>query len=190
MIEQLNLNCHSSDETLILAAGRGDTRAFSEVVRRHQQWAWQIAHRFCGDEHEAADIVQEAFLNVFAASGRYKSQAKFRTYFYRIITHICIDKARKKSPDFMANIPEFTEKGKSAAEFMEHEETARTVRKALDGLCPAQRLAVIFRYYEELSYKEIAAVLSTTPKAVEGLLTRARQHLKTSLVSKIYFEGD
>lgn len=180
----MNLNCCSSDEALILATGRGDTDAFAEVVRRHQQWAWRIAHRFCADEQESADIVQDAFLKIFAASGRYRSNAKFKTYFYRVITRICMDRARKKHPCFMEKIPESIEKGKSAVEFMEREETAQMVRKALDGLCPAQRLAVIFRYYEELSYKEIATALSTTPKAVEGLLTRARQHLKNALASK------
>ena len=181
IVNRLNLKGCSSDESLLLAAGRGDSRAFAEVVRRHQQWAWRIAHRFCGDGQEAADIVQEAFLRILAASGRYRSTARFRTYFHRVITHLCMDRARKKHPCFMETVPESPEGGTCAVETMVQEETALMVRRALDSLTPGQRMAVVLRYYEELPYKEIARALDTTPKAVEGLLARARQHLKSAL---------
>jgi len=177
----LNLKGCSSDESLLLATGRGDSRAFAEVVRRHQQWAWRIAHRFCGDSQEAADIVQEAFLKILAASDRYRSTARFKTYFHRVITRLCIDRAQKKHPCFMETVPESPEKEGGAVETIVREERALIVRKALDGLPPVQRMAVIFRYYEDLPYKEIADALDTTPKAVEGLLARARQQLKSNL---------
>ena len=184
IVNQLNFNGCSSDESLLLATGRGDSRAFAEVVRRHQQWAWRIAHRFCGDSQEAADIVQEAFLKILAASDRYRSTARFKTYFHRVITRLCMDKAQKKRPCFMETLPESPAEEGAAVDTMVRQETARMVRKALDSLPPAQRMAVIFRYYEDLPYKEIADALDTTPKAVEGLLARARQHLKSVFKGK------
>ena len=60
-----------SDELLLRAAGRGDLASFSQIVERHQTWAWRVAHRFTGNEEDASDIVQEAFLRLLDASGRY-----------------------------------------------------------------------------------------------------------------------
>jgi RNA polymerase sigma-70 factor (ECF subfamily) len=70
---------------------------------------------------------------------------------------------------------------------MMQQETAITVRAALDGLPPNQRLAIVFRYYENLGYKEIASALETTTKAVERLLARGRERLRDVLGSKENF---
>ena len=126
-------------------------------------------------------MVQEAFLRILTAAGRYRSTAKFKTYFYRVITRLCMDRAKKKQPCFMETIPEFPDIGAGAVESIMQEETALLIRAALDGLSSGQRMAVVLRYYEGLPYKEIALSLDTTPKAVERLLSRARQHLKSSL---------
>ena len=84
-----------SDENLVRAAGKGELEAFGEIVRRHQNWAWGIAHRITGNEHDASDTVQGAFLRLLKASNRYRATAGFRTYFYRIITRLCLDRAKK-----------------------------------------------------------------------------------------------
>jgi len=86
------------DEFLMQATGKGDLEAFEEIVQRHHSWAWRITYRFLGDEPEAADIVQEAFLRLLDASRRYRPTAKFRTYFYRIITRLCLDRSKKRHP--------------------------------------------------------------------------------------------
>jgi RNA polymerase sigma-70 factor (ECF subfamily) len=93
-------DCPDSDEFLLQAIGRGDLAAFSRIVERHQTWAWRVAHRFTGNEEDASDIVQEAFLRLLDASARYRPTAKFRTYFYQIISRLCLDQARKSTPCF------------------------------------------------------------------------------------------
>ncbi len=173
-----------SDEALVQAAGKGDLEAFTEIVSRHQDWAWRIAHRFIGDKNEAADIVQDAFLRLWNASGRYRPTARFRTYFYRIITRICMDRAKKKNPLFVETIPDSPDPDPGAADAIMRQETAAAVRIALDFLPPKQRMAIVFRYYEELSYKDIASALETTPKAVERLLARAREGLRSKFGDK------
>lgn len=65
---------------------QADVASFSHLVDLHQTWAWRVAYRFTGNEEDASDIIQDAFLNLFEASGRYRPTAKFRTYFYRIIS--------------------------------------------------------------------------------------------------------
>lgn len=183
-VNLFNSNTLPSDEALVLATGQGDLQAFAEVVRRHQQWAWQIALRFLGDEYEAADVVQDGFLRVLAAAKRYQPTAKFRTYFYGVITRLCMDRAKKKQPCFMETIPESQDVGTGAMDTLIQEETARCVRRSLDQLPPCQRMAIVLRYYEDLSYKEIALALDTTPKSVERLLSRARKGLKSCLGEK------
>jgi RNA polymerase sigma-70 factor (ECF subfamily) len=87
----------TADEALLQATGRGDLTAFAELVNRHQAWAWRIAWRFLGEAQNAEDLVQEAFLRLHRAAARYERRAAFRMYFYRIITRLCLDRARKIS---------------------------------------------------------------------------------------------
>jgi len=166
------------------ATAKGDLKAFEEIIRRHQTWAWRIAYRFLGDEDEATDIVQEAFLRLLNASHRYRPKAKFRTYFYQIITRLCLDVTKKKKPLYVKDVPETPDPNPHISEQIIHDETAAAVRAALHGLPPNQRIAIIYRYYENMNYEEIASALETTPKAVERLLARGRHRLRTILNEK------
>lgn len=174
----------ATDESLLQAAGRGDLKAFEEIVRRHQTWAWQVAYRFFGREEQAADVVQEAFIRLLQASGRYQPTAKFRTYFYRIISRLCLDQTKKKKPVNPEEMTDLPDQAPGAAEELLRKETAAAVRAALDTLAPNQRLAIVLRYYEDLNYQEIAAALETTTKAVERLLARGRKHLRSLLKNR------
>ncbi len=176
-----------SDESLLQATGKGDLKAFEEIVRRHQTWAWRIAYRFLGDEEAAADLTQEAFLRLLDASSRYRPTAKLTTYFYQIITRLCLDRAKKKQPLYMNEAPETPDPHLEPAEAMIRKEAAVAVRAALDALPPSQRMTIVLRYYEELNYEEIASALETTPKAVERLLARGRDRLRSILGSRNNF---
>jgi RNA polymerase sigma-70 factor, ECF subfamily len=177
--EEVNrLPSMSSDESLMLATGQGDLDAFAEIVRRHQTWAWRVAYRFLGRKEDAADVVQDAFIRLLDASGRYRPSATLTTYLYQIITRLCLDRAKKKQPLSAETVPDLPDPRPGAAETIIREETAATVRAALDVLPPNQRMAIILRYYEELNYEDIAAALATTPKAVERLLARGRNCLR------------
>lgn len=173
-----------SDESLMQATANGDLNAFEEIVKRHQSWAWRTAFRFLGDKDESADMVQEAFLRLLDASHRYKPKAKFRTYFYQIITRLCLDVTKKKKPRYMKDVPETPDSHSDISEQIIHDETAASVRTALHALPFNQRIAIISHYYENMNYHEIASILETTPKAVERLLARGRHRLRTILKDK------
>jgi len=165
----------------MLAVAQGDMDAFEGLVRRKQTWAWGIAYRFLGDRHEAEDVVQDAFLRLLEAADRYQPTSSFNTYFYRIISRVCLDRAKKKRPRCLGAVPDVFDSRPDALGAMEKQQSAEAVRAALDVLPPQQRLAVVLRYYEGLSYQDIASVLETTPKAVERLLARGRDHLQATL---------
>lgn len=170
-----------SDELLLQATGKGDLKAFEKIVERHHAWVWRIACRFLGHEEEAADVAQEAFIRLMVASNRYQPTAAFKTYFYQIVTRLCLDHSKKKKPLVLEKIPDIPDCRLSAPDALIVHEKNIAVRAAVNALPANQRMAIVLRYFEDLNYKEIASALGTTPKAVERLLARGRKRLKTVL---------
>ncbi len=170
-----------SDEDLMLAVGENNLEAFEELVCRHQTWAWGIAYRFLGHKEESEDVVQDAFLRLLEAAGRYQPTCSFKTYFHRIISRLCLDRAKKRQPRYLDTIPDVSGSELDAPGEMEKAQEADAVRGALDALSPQQRMAVVLRYYEGLSYQDIASALEATPKAVERLLAHGRDRLQAIL---------
>jgi len=169
------------DVELMLAVGRGDLSAFNEIVQRHQSTAWRVAYRFLGDSAEAEDIAQEAFLRILTAAPRYRPTASFSTYLYRIVSRLCIDNARKKRPLCIDTLPERVDCSPDPATTLDLKNRDAQISKTLEALPSRQRMTVILKYYEDLSYADITRAMGTTTKAVERMLGRARKTLKSSL---------
>lgn len=163
------------------AVAGGDLDAFNELVVRYQGFAWKMAYRFLGDAMEAEDVAQESFLKILEAAQRYRPTATFRTYFYRILIHLCIDRTRKKRLTCIDDVPEAPDPSPGPTESLIEKERRAEVREGLDALPPNQKAAMMLRHYDGLSYAEIAQVLGVTPKAVEGLISRAGASLQVSL---------
>ena len=173
--------CVPSDEELMLAVGGGDLAAFEQLVTRHQRSAWNAAYRFLGNTADAEDVAQEAFLRVLDSANRYRPTAAFRTYLYRIVARLCFDFSRRKRLRRHGQLSDVAENRPSPEDAAVVGELAAAVAGAIDTLPPAQKMAVILRYYEGLGYREIAVALSTTVKGAERLLARARAALKDRL---------
>ena len=170
-----------SDEELMQSAGRGDLAAFAQVVLRHQQEAWSAAYRFLGDAAEAEDVAQEAFLKILEAARRYRPTASFRTYLYRVVTNLCIDRAERKRPLLPGNLPDTASHTPSPADVLDAQERQEAVRAALETIPPKQKAAIVLRHFEGLRILEIASIMEITPKAAERLLARARSALEARL---------
>jgi RNA polymerase sigma-70 factor, ECF subfamily len=173
----------ATDHKLMAAVAQGDEEAFEEIVLRHQETVWKVAYRFLGDRMEAEDVAQEAFLRVLEASGRYRAKTSFRTYLYRIVTHLCIDRSRKRRPIMVADLPDISDPSLDPVQDLIGREQRMAIQGALDSLPPNQKAALILKHYQGLSYAEIATVLGITTKAVEGLIGRAKTTLQTSSLS-------
>jgi len=171
----------TNDEELMLAVADGDLDAFGELVRRHQRSVWNTAWRLLRDATEAEDAAQDAFLRILDAAPRYRPTAAFRTYLNRVVTRLCLDRLAKKHPTFTDRLPVVMSDGPGPADGILQEETAVAVRRALDTLPPRQRVALVLRHYEDLSYLEIAQSMDTSVKSVERLLAHGRKTLQGRL---------
>jgi RNA polymerase sigma-70 factor (ECF subfamily) len=170
-----------SDEILMQAVARGELAAFEQLVLRHQQPAWRTAYRMLGCRQTAEDVAQEAFLRVFQAADRYQPAASFRTYLYRIVVRLCLDCLRKRRAVTTDDLTQIVESHACPEQEAARGERARVVQSALNHLPAKQRLAIVLRYFEGLSGREIAAAMETSVKAVERLLARGRAALEKRL---------
>jgi RNA polymerase sigma-70 factor, ECF subfamily len=168
-----------SDESLMVRAGTGDLAAFEELVIRSQSAAWALAYHYSADPVEAEDIVQEAFLKLLKSAPRYQPTAGFRTYFSRIVVRLCLDYRSKKRPIYLESLPESIEAGNNPESLLQKKETASEINRALLNLPPNQRMAFVLRYIEEMNYSQISETMGISLKAVDSLLQRGRQALRS-----------
>ena len=169
------------DGQLMLRAAAGDMDAFEALVERHQQVALNVAFRFLGDRTLAEDAVQEAFLRLLASASRYQPTAAFRTYLYTVVWHICVDVYRKRRPESLEALPAQEDPGPGPVQAAVESERAELVREAVQELPPRQRMALVLKHFEGMSYDEIGAALDCSPTAVDALLIRAKRRLAEKL---------
>ncbi len=188
----------SNEEDLMLMAkiANGDERAFEQLVAKHQQAVIGTIGKMTNHSPETEDIAQQVFLRLWKAASRYKPKAKFTTYLFTITRNLVFNDTRKKTRrrelsidtdeqnwhDSIADPSSSSRPDQSLAE----DELRLQVDKAVADLPETQRLAVILRRYEQMSYEEIAEVLETSVSAVKSQLFRARKSLRDSL--KAYLE--
>ena len=164
----------ASDEDLLVAAGLGAVEAFAELVRRHNAAAYRTAYRFLGDSEDARDIAQETFLHLLRAAAAYTPRAPFRSFFYRILSNLCADHRKRRRPVAVAELPDPPSQAPGPADAFAASEREEAVRRSLQALPERQRMAVVLRYYEGLSYADMARALETSEKGAERLLARGR----------------
>ena len=169
------------DALLMARTAAGDSGAFEELVIRNQSDAWALAVHYLGNAAEAEDVVQEAFLRLLQAAPRYKPTAGFRTYFSRIVVRLCLDFRAKLRPIYGEALPDSADAARDPEASFRDQETAGKLRRAVETLPPAQRMALLLRDLEGFTYSEIAETMSTSTKAVDSLLQRARRALRVRL---------
>lgn len=182
-VESLSITDDKPSNTeLMTRLAEGDMAALGDIVSRHQDRVLSLSYRVLGDWHRAEDVAQEAFLRVHRAAKRYRPEAKFTTWLYRIVVNLCLDEQRKRAraaSSLENTAPEIL--AESNANAAEKEEIAELVKAAVNELPERQRLAVILHRYDGLSHGEISEVMGWTKSAVESLLVRAYANLRGKL---------
>jgi RNA polymerase sigma-70 factor (ECF subfamily) len=172
MTEQL------SDEMLMERVAAGDERAFRLLARRHLQAGLGLARRVSGSAADAEEVVQEALLRVWVHAPRWTPRAAFRTWFYRILVNLCLDRRRRPHWTALAEAGERASSEPAALDRIVEDERHQALAAAVNRLPARQRTAVLLTYFEDLSNAETAAVMGVSVAAVEALLTRAKRSLR------------
>lgn len=166
-----------SDAELLRATAAGDRDAFRTLVDRYERRAYFAAYHLLGDEEEARDVVQEAFVRVYRSMDKFDERRSFYTWFYRIVTNLAIDHLRhlrltkKVSGE---DVTENLEGGAPPSSSAESAETRNRVRRVLDTLPPKFKAVMVLRELHGLSCKEIASILGSTHATVRWRMHRAR----------------
>lgn len=173
----------------------GDADAFRELVEKHQHRVVGTIAKMLGDGRDAEDLAQNVFIRVWNSAARYEPRAKFTTWLYTITRNLVFneirrrDRARSDSLDARIESSGDTFVDSSTAradESMLREELEAAIQSAMDALSPSQRMAIVLRRFEELSYEEIAAVMELSVSSVKSLLFRARNDLKEHLAPYLH----
>lgn len=180
----------SLDHALMERIGAGDHVAFRHLVERHQNAVIGTVAKMLGNPSEAEDISQQVFLRIWRNAKRYRPDAKFTTYLFTITRNLVFNETRRKGRKKEVSSDEREENSNHLieespdrqpdAELLQAELQA-AVDAAIASLPESQRMAVVLRRYEQLSYEEIAEVLGLSVSAVKSLLFRARTALRESL---------
>jgi RNA polymerase sigma-70 factor, ECF subfamily len=189
----------TTNEDLMGRIGLGNKHAFEVLIHRHQRSVLNFIFRFMGNRSDAEDLTQEVFLRIWKAAGTYKSEAKFTTWLYRITTNLCLNKQhairirrlfakshaqeqRWDSKDAFS-IGENTESKTPEDHLIDSEQSAHLLN-AIHTLPTSQRIAIVLKIYDEMSYQEISQIMDRSISAVDSLLIRAKKNLRRKLTAK------
>lgn len=182
-----------SDEELCRRIGERDTQAFESMLERHQARAYRLALSMLGNEADAHDISQEAFIRLHDAAHRFDGRSKFTTWFYRIVVNLCIDHQRRNKwwrrvvsltgpedeTDTAPIDPPSPEPGPELQAV--RAQNIGKVRTALNGLSQSQRAALLLQVQEGMTSREIAAILNCSENTARVHVHRAIAQLKKTL---------
>jgi len=170
-----------SDEALMARIGRGDEAAFRALSRRHLASVVALARHIVRNSADAEDIAQEAMLRVWTHAPRWQPLASFRTWLTRIVVNLCLDRKRRATPLPLDVAGDPADNTPGVEQQLEASEADRRVNAAIDALPPRQRAAIALTYRDGLSNAEAAEALGTSVSALETLLVRAKQKLRSEL---------
>jgi RNA polymerase sigma-70 factor (ECF subfamily) len=181
-----------NEAALVRRARNGDDAAFEALVSEYQNFVYNLAYRVVGNEQEAEDMAQEAFVRAWLALPSFRGQARFGTWLYRIVTNLCYNRLPGLHREF-ASIGEEDildhpdHRAGDAFADLETSERREWLHRQIELLPEAYRLLLTLRYQQELPYEEIAAVTGQPLGTVKTGIFRAKERLRTAL--QAYEEG-
>lgn len=181
---------HAQEELWIAASQSGDALAFNRLVLKWESRIFNATLKMLQDRDEAADATQEVFLSAYKNIRRFRRDSKFSTWLYRIAINHCLSRARRRPPgvhlsldDDQHNVlqaDELRTTGSQEGDLLRAENRNR-VRAALAFLQPDHRAVVELKYFQELTFEDIAAVLEVPLSTIKSRLYAALDSLKIRL---------
>ncbi len=186
----------TEDDDLIREAQKGHRTAFDALVRRYDQSVLRLALHMLGNEQDAQDVHQEAFIKAYRHLGNFRFECSFYTWLYRIVTNLCLDqlrrrKSRREDPatvldasgdemDLMANISDDRAMANPSRE-LDRKVMSASINAALDKLTPRERTVFELKHYQGLKLRTIGEMLNTTEETAKNTLFRATRKLRANL---------
>lgn len=186
----------AEDDELVREAQRGQRTSFDTLVRRYDQSVLRLALHMLGNEQDAQDVHQEAFIKAYRHLGNFRFECSFYTWLYRIVTNLCLDqmrrrKSRREDPataidmdgeelDLMANVRDERAMANPGRE-LDRKVMAARIGEALETLTPRERMVFELKHFEGLRLRTIGEMLSTTEETAKNTLFRATRKLRTNL---------
>jgi RNA polymerase sigma factor (sigma-70 family) len=165
----INLN----EIEIISGMKSGDMDCFIELVNSYKKKVISLCFSYTREYQEAEDLSQEVFISLFKNIFNFRGDCSFSTYVYKITVSRCLDYKRKKSiKNFLTG---FVNDQKQQNIDLDEK---NFVQQCVKTLKSELRLPIIFHYYIGLNYNEIAEILNTTSRAIEGRIYRAKQKLR------------
>jgi RNA polymerase sigma-70 factor (ECF subfamily) len=176
-----------TDGELVSRTLAGDAAAFDVIVTRHRRPVYRVCYRFVRHHEDASDLAQEVFVRAWRGLPRFKRDAAFSTWLYRIAVNACLNRVTARQlpvePIDDADCFEDTGAAVPGAE-LAREERARAVRQAIDGLPNRQRATLILRLYHEMTHQQIADILGSSVGTVKANVFHALANVKKRLGSE------
>jgi RNA polymerase sigma factor (sigma-70 family) len=164
-----------TDEDIIDLVASGNTEAFGILVRRYEDFVFTLAKGIVISDEQARDISQEVFLRAFRALGQFERKSSFKTWLYRI--------AYNTSMSYLKKMPKKVESIEDSYQGIEQynsipQSAKYILRKLIDRLNPDLKAVIIFHYYDNLKYEEIAEIMECPIGTIKVRLFRAKHELK------------
>jgi RNA polymerase sigma-70 factor (ECF subfamily) len=171
----------TTDHNYITQIANGNTQAFAHLVNKYQHMVFTIALKVMGNREEAEDVAQEAFVKCYQSLSKFKGDAKFSTWLYRITYNHCLDKVKSnKRKGYSIQVDEVYDLQSDAENtytIIESKEQQEVLQKAIKKLPEADQLLITLYYFEELSIKEIAQIVAIKENNIKIKLHRIRAKL-------------
>ena len=171
-----------TDAELIRLWRDGNATAFESIVARWQQPMARFFHRYAGVEQGTGDLCQEVFLRLYCAGPRYRETGTFSSWLYRIALNVARDASRRcRRPTLSLVNQEVVDRASGAEDVCQQQELADRVADALALLPEPQRLVLVLRHYESLSFEEIAHLTGSPASTVKSRFAAALERLRAQL---------
>jgi RNA polymerase sigma-70 factor (ECF subfamily) len=172
------------DIELVGLCQKGDTGAFDRLFYKYRDKIYRTAFRMINNPEDALDLTQEIFLKAYKNINKYNFKSEFSTWLYRLAINLCIDELRKRKNSnevLMDSIPENLIYSDTPEDIILSEEQESLIWKALNSLKEKERVVIVLREMEGLSYEEIANVLKCSLGRVKSRIHESREKLKKAL---------
>ena len=173
-----------NEKIIIARAKEGDERAFSDLVRYYQKYAFNLAFRLVCNEEAAKDVVQDSFIKIWKNIRSYKTEMKFTTWMYKIVTNTAIDYKRGMTNETL-NIDEvgynLALRSENPESKITNDELANFIRLATNKLSEKQRAVFILKDIQGCSSHEVGKLLNQSATSIKSNLYHARKAVKNYL---------